>query len=155
MVSKRTDRMRATTSILLACTLGSLILSACGGGSSSVQAPVVPGGAALTVKAGTPPICKELVQSPAIRGLATDLMGLTGSPPASRAAEGLRRAAGELRSLANQTSGVLRVDLTATASALESLRSQGINSAAAVMTLNNTLKKLGAEVQIQCEFPVG
>lgn len=88
--------------------------------------------------------------------LATDLTGLTQSPPSSQAVAGLRSAAGELRSLATHASGTpLQGDLTATASALAGLSAQGIQSSSAITAVNSTLTQLGEEVQSQCNFPVG
>jgi hypothetical protein len=141
--------------MLLACMAGGMIFSACGGESSSLGNPVVPGGAALTVKAGTAAICSQLVHSAAIRGISTDLTGLTQSPPPQPAVEGLRNAAGEFRALANRAPVALQTELIAVASALGGLRVQGIGSAAAVTALNNSLTQLGGEVQSQCGFPVG
>ena len=108
---------RAVTSMLLACTLGGVIFSACGGQSSSLGNPVVPGRAALTVKAGTPAICSQLVHSAAIRGISTDLTGLTQSPPPQPAVEGLRNAASEFRALANRAPVALQTELLTAASA--------------------------------------
>ena len=148
-------RWAARSLLLLASLAVGVACSSCGGGSSSLGAPVVPGGAALTVKAGTPPLCNQLVHAAAIRGLATDLTGLTQSPPAPQAVQGLRTAGGDLRALANRARGALQADLVAAASALDGMREQGIGSAAAVTTVNNTLTQLGGEVQSQCDFPVG
>jgi len=142
--------------VLVALVVSGLACSACGGGSSSLSDPVVPDGAALTVKAGSPAICGQLVHSAALRDLATDLTGLTQSPPSSQAVAGLRAAAGQLRSLAKHTSGTpLQGDLSATASALSGLSAQGIQSSSAITAVNSTLTQLGEEVQSQCNFPVG
>jgi hypothetical protein len=142
--------------VVIALLVSGLAGSACGGGASSLSDPVVPGGAALNVKAGSPAICGQLVHSAALRGLATDLTGLTQSPPSSQAVEGLRSAAGELRSLAAHAPGTpLQADLTATASALAGLSAEGIQSSSAITAVNATLTQLGEEVESQCDFPLG
>ncbi len=142
--------------VVIALVVSGFACSACGGGASSLSDPVVPGGAALTVKAGSPAICGQLVHSAALRGLATDLTGLAQSPPSSQAVEGLRSAGGELRSLAAHAPGTpLQTDLAATASALVGLSGEGIQNASAITAVNSALTQLGEEVQSQCKFPVG
>jgi len=142
--------------LLAGLALSGLMCSACGSGSSSLSDPVVPGGAALTVKAGSPAICSQLVHSAALRGLSTNLTGLAQSPPSGQAVEGLRSAAAELRSLATHAAGTpLQADLAASASALAALSAQGIQNASAITAVNSTITQLGEEVQSQCDFPVG
>jgi hypothetical protein len=142
--------------LLVGLVLSGLVCSACDSGSSSSSDPVVPGGAALTSKAGSPAICSQLVQSAALRDLASDLTGLAQSPPSSQAVEGLRSTSDELRSLAAHAPGTaLRADLTETASALAGLSAQGVESGSAITAVNNALTQLGMEVQSQCDFPVG
>jgi hypothetical protein len=150
-------RRRRTLAFLLcsiALAISTVGCSSSTGASSRFSAPVVPGGAALTVKAGSPGICSHLVNMAALREIGSAMAGLATTPPAPEASSQLHGAAREFRSLSLAASGTLRSDLVAVAAAVDLVASQGIGDADPVATASNSLIELGKEVQIQCHFPV-
>lgn len=148
--------MSSGTRLGLWCLLITLACTACG--SSGVSHPntaVVPGGASLTVKPGSPAICGQLAHQAPMRSIGTSLVKLAETPSASAATTSLKSAGGELRALAHTAPASLRHDLAATASALDRAASRSGNAVASLRKVSDSLKRLGKAVQDECHFPVG
>jgi hypothetical protein len=97
-----------------------------------------------------------IAKSSALTGLNGELDAMAaagGSAPDAAAA--LQGSATELRGLASGTQGMLANDLRNTADALDQLAQKGIADETAVQSLVTALDDLGAEVQAQCDFPLG
>lgn len=153
--ARRFGRPLAVCALFLALAVSDLACSANAGDRSPFNDAVVPGGAALTLEAGKPAICSQLVHSAGFRDLDVDMTELASASSAPHAVERLQAAAIELRSLARKATAALRADLAATASALDDLKARGIRDSSAVRAVSHALMRLGGEMQTRCEFPVG
>jgi hypothetical protein len=137
------------------CLLITLACTACGSSHAPPNTAVVPGGAPLTLKSGSPAICGQLAHQAPVRSIGTSIVKLAETPSTSAAAASLKSAAGGLRSLAHTAPASLRHDLTATASALDRAGSRSGNAAAWLRKVSHSLTRLGKAVQNECHFPVG
>jgi hypothetical protein len=143
------------------CILLTVICGAGCGSSSSVipstttsATAVVPGGAALTVKPGTPMLCAQLVHSIAIQHIGKAVAGLAETPATPGAPEQLHQAANALRSVSSGASVKLRDEITTAASALDALANTGAGSSATITATSASLTQLGKGVQSECDFPL-
>jgi hypothetical protein len=123
------------------------------------SAPAVPGGAAVSVRPGSPPICAALAGSRRLRGLGgiIDRLAISAanSTDAAAASADLRELAAELRGMATTADDGLRAPLADLAAALEGLAGPGLADEPTVDAVADRLVGLGSEVQARCGFAVG
>lgn len=122
--------------------------------TDSTDAAVV-GGAPVIVKPGSPPMCRDLAASVAVRGIAASVAELAVEETAASGADGLRAAARDLRVVARSVEGEAARAMQAVAGSLVTLADRGIEDQSAVDVLVRDLGHLGTEVQDDCEFPQG
>jgi hypothetical protein len=149
----RRTRGAATLVATMALALG-IVLAGCGSGSNTA-APAVPGGAPVEARAGTPEYCSALVASGPVRELGDALAGLAQAPPSNRAAVRVRGAAHAFATIGQKARGKLAHAFTSTAADLQALASRGMTNRTAADRVDNSLDRLGRELQGKCAFPVG
>jgi hypothetical protein len=152
------SRPRRHGHVAAICLVALVVVSACGGSaathaSGSDSSPVVPGGAKLEVKPGTPAFCAQLVASAPIRALSMTLIGLSEEPPAADAISEARLAATALRSIGAGVSSALKTQFVAAGNSLDQLAGAPASQAASD-SANTAITELGEGVQGQCDFPL-
>jgi hypothetical protein len=119
----------------------------------------VPGGAEITVPAGSPPICAALARSAALRSLGLALVDLSDPQLAADATDTVRRAATDLIVLAEEADANFAAEMRQAADALEEMAERGLTGTVperdAAGDPAMSLHRLGEEVQRVCDLPVG
>jgi len=122
---------------------------------STASSEAVPGGAAVVVPPGSPPICSALAGAAAVRDLGNAAHKFASSDESALDTSPLTAAAQQLRTLSGQATGQLRTRLIDTADALDELTKAGPSDQDATTAASQTIVRLGDEVQSVCRFPVG
>jgi hypothetical protein len=115
--------------------------------------PAVPGGAAVAVSPGSPPVCSALAGSGELRHLASVIREAAVVETAASGSAKLWQSAANLRDMASDAGPPLNTAITVVADAMGRVASAPADRTA-MQALATALNQLGSEAQRLCGFPV-